>query len=115
MDCNKLIQITSHTKLDDEDDDAEDILLIMVVEEYYNKYLLKQPCRTSQLSGHAYVQEILHGNESRCFDELRMKPSMFIDFCDTLKERGLLQNSKHLIVEEQVAMFLFTLAHNERN
>jgi hypothetical protein len=35
--------------------------------------------------------------------------------CDTLKQRSLLSDSIHCCVEEQVAMFLHTIGHNERN
>ena len=35
----------------------------ILVGEYALKYLCKQPCRTSELTGHKWVQEILHGND----------------------------------------------------
>ena len=44
-----------------------------------------------------------------------MKLEMFQFLCLELKSRGGLADSKCIVVEEQVAMFLFTLAHASSN
>ncbi|XP_060969893.1 uncharacterized protein LOC133037093, partial [Cannabis sativa] len=75
----------------------------------------KEPCRNSALSGHEYVMEVLHGHDSRCYDLFRMDKDVFKLFCGVLKEKNLLKNSRYLSVEEQVAMFLFVIGHNERH
>jgi hypothetical protein len=36
-------------------------------------------------------------------------------FCDLIRDCGLLKNSIHMCVEQQVAMFLHTIWHNVRN
>ncbi|XP_062112560.1 uncharacterized protein LOC133823730 [Humulus lupulus] len=101
--------------LDDSDDEFGEILLYFACEEYNQLYLSKQPCRNSALSGHEYVMEVLHGHWSRCYDLLRMNKDVFKLFCGVLKEIFLLKNSRYLSVEEQVAMFLFVIDHNERH
>ncbi|XP_060200116.1 uncharacterized protein LOC132628348 [Lycium barbarum] len=44
-----------------------------------------------------------------------MSVGCFLQLVDEMKIRGLLTDSRTLRVEEQLAIFLFTLAHNERN
>ncbi|GJR65472.1 ALP1-like protein [Tanacetum coccineum] len=46
---------------------------------------------------------------------VRMNKIAFSKLCNLLETRGGLCNSKHMLVDEQVAMFLHTLAHNEKN
>ncbi|XP_062103745.1 uncharacterized protein LOC133814850 [Humulus lupulus] len=101
--------------LDDSDNEFGEILLYFACEEYNQLYLSKQPCRNSALSGHEYVMEVLHGHWSRCYDLFRMNKDVFKLFCGVLKEIFLLKNSRYLSVEEQVAMFLFVIGHNERH
>ncbi|XP_059297154.1 uncharacterized protein LOC132050111 isoform X1 [Lycium ferocissimum] len=50
-----------------------------------------------------------------CYDLLRMIVGCFLQLVDEMKTRGLLTDSRTVRVEEQLAIFLFTLAHNERN
>ncbi|XP_049369489.1 uncharacterized protein LOC125834383 [Solanum verrucosum] len=44
-----------------------------------------------------------------------MNVGCFLQLADEMKTRGLLTDSRMVRVEEQLAIFLFTLAHNERN
>ena len=46
---------------------------------------------------------------------IRMNIHEFTTLCDMLETRGGLKNSKNMLVDEQVAMFLHTLAHNAKN
>lgn len=46
---------------------------------------------------------------------IRMNRNTFTILCDMLEQRGGLKNSKNMLVDEQVAMFLHTLAHNKKN
>jgi DNA-binding transcriptional regulator LsrR (DeoR family) len=45
---------------------------------------------------------------------LRMTRALFYAPVKTFRERGLLQDSIHTSVEEQVAMFLHVVGHNQR-
>ena len=44
---------------------------------YFLTYVIKNPCRTSTLTGHQWVQEILHGHHVRCYEQFRMKKHVF--------------------------------------
>jgi len=45
---------------------------------------------------------------------LRMRRAPFFRLCNLLRERNLLRDSIHSSVEEQVAMFLHVVGHNQR-
>jgi hypothetical protein len=45
---------------------------------------------------------------------LRLGKGAFFRFCNVFRERHLLEDTIHLSVEEQVAMFLNTIGHNLR-
>jgi hypothetical protein len=45
---------------------------------------------------------------------LRMRRAPFYELVKRFRERGLLQDSIHTCVEEQVAMFLHIVGHNQR-
>ncbi|KAH7850954.1 hypothetical protein Vadar_005108 [Vaccinium darrowii] len=103
----------------DSDEDSEDeevvVLLSLALYEYYNMYIDHRPCRTSMLRGHDYVLEVLNGHEDRCHQNFRMKPQVFIGFCEALKVHANLKHSRYLTLQEQVCIFLLTIGHNERN
>jgi hypothetical protein len=62
-----------------------------------------------------YLSSIYHKDDTSCLRMLRLRRAPFFLLCDTLKQRSLLSDSIHCCVEEQVAMFLHTIGHNERN
>ncbi|TXG57010.1 hypothetical protein EZV62_018323 [Acer yangbiense] len=51
----------------------------------------------------------------KCRDILRMGPNAFARLCELLRATGRLKDNKNSIVEEQVAKFLYVLAHNAKN
>ncbi|XP_075633418.1 uncharacterized protein LOC142605876 [Castanea sativa] len=61
-------------------------------------------------------QELL--SELRCSrkfrDIIRMGPYAFAKLCEILRGTGCLKDNRNASVEEQVAKFLYILAHNER-
>ncbi|XP_059650171.1 uncharacterized protein LOC132295927 [Cornus florida] len=98
----------------DDDEEEEILVLIAAVYEYYHKHFDKQRCTDSMLQGEDYIFEILNGHGDRCNENFRMYPNTFRALCRELKLLGL-KNSTFVTVEEQVAIFLLTLYHNERN
>ena len=72
------------------------------------------PCHTSILTGMMYVNEVLDGHECRCKREFRMETFVFRAFVKLLRDKELLQDGQ-MLIEEQVAMFLYTLAKNASN
>jgi hypothetical protein len=57
---------------------------------------------------------IYHNNDHRCVELLRMRRAPFFQFCDLFRNRGLLRDSINSNIEEQVAMFLLVVGHNQR-
>ncbi|GAV84463.1 LOW QUALITY PROTEIN: DDE_4 domain-containing protein, partial [Cephalotus follicularis] len=62
-----------------------------------------------------YVQRIIFGNDLACYDKLRMGIRAFYILCEMLQTTGKLPLSKNSSVQEMVAMFLFTLAHDAKH
>jgi hypothetical protein len=57
---------------------------------------------------------IYNCNDVECVNMLRMRRAPFFQLCNLLRERHLLRDSLHSCVEEQVAMFLHVVGHNQR-
>ncbi|KAL5547576.1 hypothetical protein UlMin_002807 [Ulmus minor] len=55
---------------------------------------------------------LLHGNDRRFVDILRMPKSCFVRLCDLLQQHGV-RNTRSLSVEEQVMMFLLIVGHGD--
>jgi hypothetical protein len=62
-----------------------------------------------------YLNNKIWKNDIICINMLRLTKGSFIHFCDLIRERGLLQDTVHMCVELQVAMFLHIIGHNVKN
>ena len=93
------------------DDDAVDLMLVKYFMSYKKYFIEKISCRTSMLSGKAYIFEVLIGNSSRCYVGFHMKLHVFINLCDKIKMMGLLKDQRDVSVEKGVAMGLAILCH----
>ncbi|XP_019263952.1 PREDICTED: uncharacterized protein LOC109241649 [Nicotiana attenuata] len=82
---------------------------------YYKKYLCKEPCRTSSRSGNAFIQEILRGNETHCYENFRLRKSVFVDLSNDLTEKYGLKPTRGMSIHEMLGMFLMTCAHGAGN
>jgi hypothetical protein len=85
------------------------LLMTMQVADYFLKRVAKNPCRTSALSGHDWIQEIFHGNDNCCFEQLRMIKPVFLKLCSVLEQNYGLKRTKGMIIHEQVGLFLYML------
>ncbi|CAN6439861.1 unnamed protein product [Victoria cruziana] len=65
--------------------------------------------------GSLFIQNMIFGHPRICLDLLRMSKDTFLRLCDTLKSKKLLVDACDITIEEQVAMFLLTIGHNEHN
>ena len=99
-----------------EDDDfmEEANHVAALVGEYAVRHLCKEPRRTSEQTGHAWVHEILQGHSIRCYEMFRMEKHVFQMFCIELVEHGL-KPTRHMGIEEMVGMFLNMLGHGIGN
>ena len=50
----------------------------------------------------------------QCVELLRMRRTPFFQLCDLFRSRELLKDTIHCYIEEQVAMFLHVVGHNQR-
>jgi hypothetical protein len=57
---------------------------------------------------------IYESTDVECVDLLRMRRAPFMQLCDLFCTRQLLRDNIHSSVEEQVAMFLDVVGHNQR-
>ncbi|KAK3152499.1 hypothetical protein QOZ80_2BG0159820 [Eleusine coracana subsp. coracana] len=62
-----------------------------------------------------YLDNKIWKNDVTCVNMLRLKKASFFHFCKLFKDRALLQDTIHMCVEHQVAMFLNTVGHNLKN
>jgi hypothetical protein len=62
-----------------------------------------------------YLNDKIWRNDVTCVDMLRLNRGSFFRFCKLFRDRGLLEDTIHMCVEQQVAMFLHTIGHNIRN
>ncbi|KAF3784578.1 hypothetical protein EJ110_NYTH24130 [Nymphaea thermarum] len=68
-----------------------------------------------QDAGTSFVQLMLHDHPRNCLDLLRMEVHTYMRLCSILRDKNLLEDARDITVEEQVAMLLLTIGHNERN
>lgn len=62
----------------------------------------------------ANLNLIFNCNDIECVSMLRMRRAPFFTLYNLLRDRNLLRDSVHCNVEEQVAMFLHVVGHNQR-
>jgi len=61
------------------------------------------------------LDELYNGTDKNCIRQLRMRKAVFWKLSSRLRDSGLLRDTIHVSVEEQLAMFLHIVDHNLRN
>ena len=61
-----------------------------------------------------YINSVLHGTETHCVNQLRMKPIAFHHLCHILIEGEHVRPTIHMSVTEQVFIFLHIIGYNVR-
>ncbi|KAJ9557775.1 hypothetical protein OSB04_012389 [Centaurea solstitialis] len=99
-------------------DNRQKAILIIVVFLYLyyirSRRLKRKRDNMSRLTGREFTNELLEGMDTQCIDLLRMSRVAFIQLCAHFKAKGWLTDSKHILVEEKVAIFLMIIGHNQR-
>jgi hypothetical protein len=67
----------------------------------------KTPYHTSALTGADWVRELLNGHPERIRNELGVHKHVFYHLIKALEQAGV-QSSRHVFLEEQLAIFLYT-------
>jgi hypothetical protein len=95
-----------------EDIDILDIVPIIVLGAVDTAKATEIP-RSTGLPGGDYLRELLNcGNEKRIYEVLRMKRDTFSELYLWLRKKSNLKDSRHILIEEQVAMFLWTINYS---
>ncbi|KAK6912240.1 Harbinger transposase-derived nuclease domain [Dillenia turbinata] len=81
---------------------------------YYNSLTRQTTCSLSP-AGSGFMTVLLNSHDDVCREMLRMDKHVFHKLCSTLRERGLLRDTAGVMIEEQLAIFLNIVGHNERN
>ncbi|GLU12156.1 hypothetical protein SLE2022_288590 [Rubroshorea leprosula] len=104
------------TSMDDTDLELDEMELVAAAAGYYYYNTINnQPVRSSSPHGRGYLNEVLEGSDDVSRELLRMDKHVFHKLCDTLRQRNMLRDTAGVMIEEQVAIFLNIVGHNERN
>nr|KAJ0222581.1 hypothetical protein LSAT_V11C200080510 [Lactuca sativa] len=69
---------------------------------------------TSKTSGHQFTLELLQVTNNQCIELLRMSRDSYVRLCTHFRVKSWLKDSKHILVEEKMVMFLMMTGHNQR-
>ena len=78
------------------------------------KRLPRAPYVNHAVEREEYINSVLHGTETHCVNQLRMKPIAFHHLCHILTEGDHVHPTIHMSVTEQVFIFLHIIGHNVR-
>ncbi|XP_023732613.2 uncharacterized protein LOC111880418 [Lactuca sativa] len=68
---------------------------------------------TSKTSGHQFTLDLLEGTNNQCIELLRMSRDSYVRLCTHFRVKSWLKDSKHISVEEKMAMFLMMIGDNQ--
>ena len=80
------------------------------VTNYFMKYVVKNPCRDSSMTGHRWVSEILNGHPICCYQMFRMKKLVFLELCDILESKYNLKKTRNVSIYGKVGLFFYMLS-----
>jgi len=80
-----------------------------------NMYFLKQSYHTSVLSGQLWVKELLGGNPRCIKNQLGMQKKVYRMFIRKLTSMTNASDTQHVVLEEQVEIFLYIIVTNLPN
>ena len=63
----------------------------------------------------AHLRDMVQSTDITCYNQIRMYRATFDKLCLMLDNVGGLKPTKHMLVDEQVVMFLHILAHHVKN
>ncbi|KAK7314853.1 hypothetical protein VNO77_33381 [Canavalia gladiata] len=116
--CIKVLDEMQDTpiSMDDIDLELDEMELVAAAAGYYYySCLTKQPSRGLSPGRCEFMTEVLNGHDDFCREMLRMDKHVFHMLCDILRKRSMLRDTAGVMIEEQLAIFLNIIGHNERN
>ena len=94
--------------------DLEEIVPLIAISAAQASMDTKTPQRTGQ-SGSDYLEELLNSTPKRIYEVLRMQRETFYSLCRWLEDNTTLRSTWRTSIEEQVAMFLWTMNFSASN
>ena len=88
--------------------------LLLPLGHIYNTVIRYAPMLAREQERLANLNHIYNCTDTEALWMLRMKRAPFSRLVQVFRSRGLLEDSIHTSVEEQVAMFLHVVGHNQR-
>ncbi|KAL1565826.1 hypothetical protein AAHA92_01507 [Salvia divinorum] len=102
--------------MDDFDIELDEMELVAVAAGYhYYNSLMKQPARSLSPKGSFFMAELLSGPDDLWREMYRMDKHVFHKLSDIFRQRDMLRDTPGVVIEEQLAIFLNIVGHNERN
>ncbi|XP_073140316.1 uncharacterized protein [Henckelia pumila] len=102
--------------MDDFDNELDELELVAAAAGYhYYNGITRQPSRVMSPKGSGFMTEVLNGDDDLFREMFRMDKHVFHKLSDTLRQRGMLRDTVGVMIEEQLAIFLNVVGHNERN
>ncbi|KAL0354215.1 UNVERIFIED_CONTAM: hypothetical protein Sangu_1002800 [Sesamum angustifolium] len=102
--------------MDDFDIELDEMELVAAAAGYhYYTSITRQPARSLSPKGSGFMTEVFNGHDDLCREMLRMDKHVFQKLSNTLRQRGMLRDTAGVMIEEQLAIFLNIVGHNERN
>ncbi|TXG60196.1 hypothetical protein EZV62_014769 [Acer yangbiense] len=110
------ISTDTSASMDDFDIELDEMELVAAAAGYYYyNSITKRPQRGMSLSGNGFMTQVLEGHDDVCREMFRMDKHIFHKLCDILRQRSMLRDTSGVMIEEQLAIFLNIVGHNERN
>lgn len=91
---------------------AISVVINTVTSWYHDRFMVREPLQDWDQERRCYLNRLYNGSEVDCIEQLRVSKQAFIKLCSILQEAGGLVRTRHVSVEEAVAIFLHILAHN---
>lgn len=102
--------------MDDFDIELDELELVAAAAGYhYYNSITRCPVHSVSPKGSGFLAEVLNGHDDSCREMLRMDKHVFHKLSDTFRQRGMLRDTAGVMIEEQLAIFLNIVGHNERN
>jgi hypothetical protein len=100
----------------DQSDDLDLLnLLPLVVLGVVQEAQSQKQLRNTSIKGGVYLDDLLNSTPRRIYDVLRMRKETFLRLCLWLRTNTELRASRYISVQEQVAMFLWTINYSASN
>ena len=125
-----MISRSKNMDIDDEEAEFHQMLVMLNILHVFRTILMNMMCAVTILSNRMIhdrscnldihykrrnIRELVYSNDNTCYNQIRMYRSTFDKLCGMLDTIGGLKPTRHMLVDEQVAMFLHILAHHMKN